>query len=316
MTTASASALTLRRPASEAGLGLGLALLSAASFATSGSFARSLTAAGWSPAAAVVARIGFAAVLLAVPGILAMRGRWRALRDNGAMVVLYGLVAVAGGQVCFFFAIERLAIGVALLFEYLGTVLVVAWMWLRHDHRPRRLTVIGSAVALFGLALVVDVTGDSHLDAIGVLWALGGALGLAGYFVMSGHDDGDVPPIALASAGMIVGAIALFSLGGLGALPMHARFAVVDLGGHQVSWLVPVVGLSLVAAAIAYVAGIGAARRLGARLASFVGLTEVLFAVLFAWLMLGELPTRVQLAGGALIVAGVAVIRADEEARP
>jgi drug/metabolite transporter (DMT)-like permease len=35
--------------------------------------------------------------------------------------------------------------------------------------------------------------------------------------------------------------------------------------------------------------------------------------VLFAWLFLGELPTAVQLAGGALIIAGVAVIRLDEE---
>src|SRR5262249_9626379 len=145
--------------------------------------------------------------------------------------------------------------------------------------------------------------------------ALGAAVGLAGYFVMSGHDDGDVPPIALASAGMTIGAIALLGLGGLGALPMHARLTAVDLGGRQVSWLVPVVGLSLVAAGIAYVAGIDATRRLGARLASFIGLTEVLFAVLFAWLMLGELPTGVQLAGGALIIAGVAVIRADEGSR-
>ena len=61
------------------------------------------------------------------------------------------------------------------------------------------------------------------------------------------------------------------------------------------SWLVPVLGLSVVAAAIAYVVGIGAARMLGAKLASFVGLTEVLFAVLFAWLLLGQLPTVIQL---------------------
>jgi drug/metabolite transporter (DMT)-like permease len=55
-----------------------------------------------------------------------------------------------------------------------------------------------------------------------------------------------------------------------------------------------------------------AARALGSKLASFVGLTEVLFAVLFAWLLLGQLPTVVQLLGGALIVAGVAMVRIDE----
>jgi drug/metabolite transporter (DMT)-like permease len=55
-----------------------------------------------------------------------------------------------------------------------------------------------------------------------------------------------------------------------------------------------------------------AARSLGSKLASFVGLTEVLFAVLFAWLLLGQLPTVVQLIGGVLIVAGVALVRVDE----
>jgi hypothetical protein len=93
---------------------------------------------------------------------------------------------------------------------------------------------------------------------------------------------------------------------------MHATFGAVDFAGHRTSWLVPVIGLSLVAAAFAYVAGIGAARTLGAKLASFVGLTEVLFAVLVAWLLLGELPTGIQLLGGILIVAGVALVRIDE----
>jgi drug/metabolite transporter (DMT)-like permease len=86
----------------------------------------------------------------------------------------------------------------------------------------------------------------------------------------------------------------------------------VDFAGLQAHWLVPVLGLSLIAAAIAYVTGIGAARILGPKLSSFVGLTEVAFAVLFAWLILDELPTLMQLAGGALIIAGVVFVRIDE----
>jgi drug/metabolite transporter (DMT)-like permease len=66
---------------------------------------------------------------------------------------------------------------------------------------------------------------------------------------------------------------------------------------------------------VSYIAGIGAARILGARLSSFVGLTEVMFAVLIAWLVLGELPTVIQLLGGVLIVAGVALVRLDELSR-
>jgi drug/metabolite transporter (DMT)-like permease len=55
---------------------------------------------------------------------------------------------------------------------------------------------------------------------------------------------------------------------------------------------------------------------LGAKVASFVGLTEVMFAVLFAWLMLGQLPRAVQLVGGLFIVAGVAMVRLDELRTP
>jgi drug/metabolite transporter (DMT)-like permease len=292
--------------------GLALAVLSAASFSTSGSFARSLTGAGWSPAAAVAARISAAALMLAVPAVVSLRGRWRCLWSNAAMISVYGLVAVAGAQVFYFNAIEHLSVGVALLLEYLGTVLVVGWMWVRHGHRPRRLTGAGSAVAVVGLVLVLDLVGGARLDPVGVLWGLAAAFGLATYFVLSSKVDNDLPPVAMASAGMTVGALALFGLGAAGVLPMHASFGAVDFVGRRVSWLVPVLGLSLVAAAIAYVAGIGAARLLGPKLATFVGLTEVVFAVMFAWLLLGELPTSLQLVGGVLIVIGIALVHIDE----
>jgi drug/metabolite transporter (DMT)-like permease len=75
---------------------------------------------------------------------------------------------------------------------------------------------------------------------------------------------------------------------------------------------VPITGLALVSSVIPYVTGIGAARRLGAKVASFVGMAEVLFAILFAWLLLGQLPSPVQFLGGAFILAGVTLVRVDE----
>lgn len=300
----------------KAGAGLGLAILSAASFGTSGSFAKSLTDAGWSPAAAVAARISAAALILAVPAVLSMRGRWASLRGNGGFVAVYGIVAIAGCQVFYFNSLQTLSVGVALLLEYLGTVLVVFWLWFRHGHKPRRLTTWGSGLALLGLLLLLDVLGDTRLDLVGVLWALGAAVGLAIFFVLSASSDTDLPPVAVASAGMTVGAVTLLGIGGAGLLPMRAAYGDVDFGGRSTSWLVPVIGLSLIAAAVAYVAGIGAARLLGPKVASFVGLTEVVFGVLFAWLLLGELPAAIQFAGGVLIVAGVALVRIDELRAP
>jgi drug/metabolite transporter (DMT)-like permease len=139
---------------------------------------------------------------------------------------------------------------------------------------------------------------------------LGAAVGLAAYFVLSARIDADLPSVALASGGMAVGAVLLLALGATGVLHLHATFERVTFAGHQESWLVPVAGLSVIAAVVAFIAGIGAARVLGAALSSFVGLTEVLFAIAFAWFALGEVPTLMQAVGGVLIIAGIALVRA------
>ncbi|SBT48773.1 EamA family transporter [Micromonospora auratinigra] len=294
------------------GLGLGLALLSALTFATSGTFARPLITGQWSAEAVVLVRVGVAALILAVPALLALRGRWPVLRRNAGTVVVFGLLGVALAQACFFNAVRYLPVGVALLLEYLGIVLVVGWMWAVHGQRPRLLTVVGSLAALGGLVLVLDLTGAARLDPVGVLWGLGAGIGLAGYFVIAGRVDAALPSVVLASGGMAVGALVLLLLGVVGLLPLRAGTADVSFAGHAVSWLLPVAGLSLIAAVVAYLTGVAGARLLGARLSSFVGLTEVMFAVLIAWLVLDELPTGIQLLGGALIVAGVALVRLDE----
>jgi len=227
-------------------------------------------------------------------------------------VAVYGTVAVAGAQLCYFNAVHHLPVAIALMLEYSGILLVVAWMWARHGHRPGRLTAVGGLTAVVGLVLVLDLLGHHRVDPAGVVWGLGAAVGLAAYFVISSGTDIDLPPLVVAWSGLVVGGLALLLAGAVGALPLAAPLGDVTLASTRVSWLVPVLGMSLVAAAVAYVAGILGARRLGARVASFVGLTEVLFAVLFAWLLLGQTPGPLQLGGGVLVVAGIALVRLDE----
>ncbi len=86
----------------------------------------------------------------------------------------------------------------------------------------------------------------------------------------------------------------------------------VDVAGAQAPAWLALAELVVVAAAVAYVLGVLGARHLGSTLASFVGLTEVLFAVLFAWLVLGELPGPWQLVGGVVVLAGVVSVRVGE----
>ena len=296
-------------------VGLSLALLSGATFGTSGSFASSLLSAGWSPGAAVTARVTIAALVLTIPALLQLRSA-RVSARGVPSVVLYGVVAVAGAQLCYFNAVQHLSVAVALLLEYSGILLVIAWMWAMHGHRPRRLTLTGGAVALAGLVLVLDLAGAHKIDLVGILWGLGAAIGLAVYFVISAATDDALPPLVAAWGGLAVGAAVLGASIGVGALPVHATSADVTLLDHRVSWIVPILGMSLIAAAIAYVTGIAAARMLGAKVSSFVGLTEVLFAVAFAWLLLGQRLDLVQAAGAAFVVGGIALVRLDELRTP
>jgi drug/metabolite transporter (DMT)-like permease len=203
-------------------------------------------------------------------------------------------------------------VGPALLIEYTAPAAIVVWLWLRHGERPNALTLAGAGLGAVGLVLVLDLLSGADLALDGVLWALAAMVGAATYFVMSADTRSGVPPLALAGGGLAVGAIGLGALGVVGVLPMTATTASPTYAGKAVAWWLPFVGLGVVTAAIAYTTGIAASRRLGSRLASFVALLEVVAAVTFAWLLLDQLPGALQLVGGALIVAGVIVVKLGE----
>ncbi|HMV74813.1 MAG TPA: EamA family transporter [Microthrixaceae bacterium] len=300
--------------------GISLAVASAACFGLSGSLASALMLSGWTAGAAVTARVMIAALVLVVPGVRAAgvdgRDRWAVLRRNAGTIVAYGVLAVAATQLCYFYAVSHLPVGVALLVEYTAPVGVVGWMWAVHRQRPSRLTVLGAAFALCGLPLLLDLLGSAGsgggVDPVGVAWALAAMVGAAAYFVMSADDRSGLPPITLAASGLVVGAVVLGAAGLLGVLPVTATTDDVAFQRLVVPWWVPVLALGVVTAAVAYVTGIAATRRLGSRLASFVALTEVIAATAFAWLLLGQTPLPVQLVGAAVVLGGVAVVRLGE----
>ena len=293
-------------------LGLGLAILSASSFGMSGSLARGLMGAGWSSAAAVAVRILLAAAVLLPLALIQLRGRWSLLQPNLSLITAYGLIAVAGTQLAYFNAVAHMQVGVALLIEYTAPVAVVAWLWARHGQRPGGLTVLGAMLGATGLVLVLDLASGAQASTTGIAWALAAMVGAAVYFVLSAQEAGGLPPTVLAAGGLLLGGLALLLSGALGIVPLTASTAPVTFAAGTVPWWLPVLGLGVITAALAYVAGIAATRRLGSRLASFVALSEVLAALIAAWLLLGEIPRGIQILGGVLILAGVAAVKLGE----
>ena len=316
-TTESVTTPTTASVPSGRATGLAIGLVSAASFALSGSFGHALLGLGWSPTALVAARVGGAFLVLVVPCLMLLRRvGLPTLRQSGRLVV-YGLVAVAGAQLFYFSALQYLSVGVALLLEYLAPVVLIGWRW-AHGDRPTRAVVAGAALALVGLALVLDVYHGLTVSPIGLAYGLGAMLCLAAYFVLAENQPGDrtIPPLLLTTAGTGIGAVALLVIGAVGVLPLSTGFGTTDLAGATLPWWVPMSLLILVSAVLAYLTGIIAVRRLGGAVASFVALTEVLFAVVFAAVLLGQIPTGGQVLGGLLVLAGIVVVQGGSASAP
>jgi drug/metabolite transporter (DMT)-like permease len=301
--------------------GLLFAIGSAFAFGSSGPFAKSLMEAGWSPTAAVTARLAGGALAMAAFASI-VRPNWlREARTHARTVALYGLVPIAGAQLFYYNAVAHLSVAVALLLEYTAPLLVVGWLWVTTRRRPTSLTLSGGVLAIAGIMLVLGLFGPgggaaAHINLVGVGWGLAAAVCAACYFLMSDKagaegPDGQPPvhPITLAAAGLVVGAIAVAGLGASGVMPLVFTANDTVVAGWTTSWMVPVAALALIPTAIAYTLGIVGIARLRPRFASLVGLSEVMFAVLAAWVLLGEAVTGVQAVGGLIVLAGLALAR-------
>jgi drug/metabolite transporter (DMT)-like permease len=288
-----------------------LALVSASSFGLSGSLARSLLDLGWSPTAVVTTRVGGAFLVLLLPSVLLLRRIGLPTGRQSVRMLAYGVVAIALAQLCYFSAVQHLSVGVALLLEYLAPVILIAWHWARTQRRPARPVLAGAGFAIVGLAFVLDLRTGLTLNPVGVVWGLGAALCLSAYFLLSEDKGPDAPihPLLLTTAGTGIGAVILLAASAAGILPLAAQTGVTVLADRAVGWWLPALLLILISAVLAYPSGIVAVRRLGSSLASFVSLTEVIFAVVLAFVLLGQRPGPIQLLGGVLILFGIALVQ-------
>ncbi|MBN9240408.1 MAG: multidrug DMT transporter permease [Micrococcales bacterium 70-64] len=294
--------------------GIIIAVLASLAFGTSGAFVKPLFEVGWSPAAAVALRALAGSVILAPFAIVALRGRWSTVWKGRWRILGMALVGVAGCQLVYFMAVERIPVGTAILVEYTAPVLLVLFAWATTRRMPRAVVLVGSAVAIVGLVLVIGPGALASVDLLGVLFAFLAAIGAAGYYLIAARPSEGLPGVALAWLGLFFGSVILFAVGGLRAVPFDMVFTDVPFLGGTAPWWVSLGIVVLFATALGYAASITATGMLGSRLMSFIALLEVVFATMFAWLWLGEQLTLSQLLGGALILAGIVFVYSERRA--
>ena len=193
------------------------------------------------PAGTVLVRTLFAAVVLLAlwrPAAGSLRGR--AARD----VVLFGFV-LAGMNLCFYTALDRLPLGIAVTFEFTGplTVAIVA------SRRALDLVWVGFAVA--GILLLTPGIGDG-LDGVGVIFALAAGAFWGAYVLLSARvGRGPTGNGGLALA-MAIAATTLIPLG-----IASAGSSLLDPGLLAVG-----AGVAMLSSAIPYTVELEALRRL------------------------------------------------------
>ncbi|MEU0811343.1 EamA family transporter [Streptomyces sp. NPDC005970] len=283
--------------------GLGLALTSALAFGGSGVAAKPLIEAGLEPLQVTWLRVAGAALIM-----LPVAWNHRDLpARRPALLVGFGLLAVAGVQACYFGAISRIPVGVALLVEYLAPAMVLGWVRFVQRRPVSRAAAVGVVLAVGGLACVVEVWSGLSFDAVGLLLALAAACCQVGYFVLADHGgDGEnaADPLGVIAHGLLVGTVALTVV----ARPWNLDWSVLagraDLAGARVPAVLLLGWIVLVATVVAYLTGVVSVRRLSPQVAGVVACLEAVVATVLAWVLLDEHLSLPQLVGGGVVLAG------------
>jgi drug/metabolite transporter (DMT)-like permease len=258
---------------------------------------------------AQVRSAGAAAGLLAIVAVLAPR-RLRLSRRELPYVLAFGLVGLAFVQWFYFLAIHRLAIGVALLIEYLAPLLVALWARFAYHEPVRRRIWIALGLALAGLALIVNVFGGgTSLSTAGVAFALAGAFAYALYVLLAEHVVGDRDPVSLLAWGFLFTSVFWAVLAPWWSFPTHALTRSTSLLGHLHGVHLPVWVLAawmiVLGTIVPFFLLVSALRHLSATRVGIVAMLEPVAGALVAWAWLAESLDGLQLTGAAVVLAAI-----------
>src|SRR6478735_353398 len=298
----------VRRPR----VGYLMAAAAAALWGVNGAVSKTILSTGLSSERlAQVRSLGAAAGLVAILAFTAP-GRLRLTRRELPYLLAFGVVGLAFVQWFYFLAIHRLAIGVALLIEYLAPLLVALWARFAY-HEPVRRRIWGAlALALAGLTLIVNLFGGGgSLSTAGVLFALGGSLAYALYVLLAEHVVGGRDPVSLLAWGFLFASVFWAVLVPWWSFPPHALTRDTSLHGHLHSVHLPVWALAawmiVLGTIIPFFLLVSALRHLSATRVGIVAMLEPVAGALVAWAWLSESLDGLQLAGAAVVLAAIVI---------
>ena len=292
------------------GTGYAMALAAATLFAVNGTISKiALTGSELSAVDYTQIRAAGAFVLLALALALFARERLRLARADIPFLAFYGIVSFTLVQWLYFVAIEHLPIGIALLIQFSGIVLVAVWarvVW-HAAVRPRVWAAL--SLTLAGLALVSELWLGWTLDTLGVVAGAGAAIALAVYLLAGEHAVHTRDPLGVLCAALLFASALWFVVQPWWSYPFAELSESTSLQGTFDEIAAPVWSLALwtivLGTIVPFALSIVALQHLPATRLGITLTFEPVAASVVAWAWLGESFSGAQLAGAVVVVTGI-----------
>lgn len=259
---------------------------------------------------------GTALVLL---GITALRNpaALRVGRRELGFLALFGVTGIAMVQWLYFVAIQRMPVGIALLFEYTAPLMVALWVRFVQKEPVKSRLWLGLACALAGLALVAQFWKGMTLDPIGLISAIGAGAALACYYLMGEHGQRERDPISLMGLSFGFSAILWAIVSPWQEFPFELLTHSVDLPGALPGsaplWLL-VLWIIVLGSVVPFLFVLFAVARLGPARVGLIGMLEPVGAGIIAWVLLGESLNMAQIIGTLVVLIGIVLAETSRQA--
>jgi drug/metabolite transporter (DMT)-like permease len=216
-------------------------------------------------------------------------------------------------QWLYFLALARIPVSLTLLIEFTAPLMVALWVRFVLRRPVRRRLWPALALVLAGLALVARVWAGLTVDGFGLVAAVVAACSLAAYYVVGEYGVATRDPVSLAGLSFAAAAVFWAVVQPWWSFPFGRLTDPVAVLGRAVPTWVLVLWVIVMGSVVPWVLVLTGLRSIGAARAGLVGTLEPVVASAVAWVVLGEALSRVQMAGGLVVVGGIVLA---ETARP
>ena len=248
--------------------------------------------------------------LLFVITFIQDRSSLKAERREIPTLIFYGVVGFAMVQLGYFISISRgIPLSLVSILEFTAPVWIVLWIkfvrkgWVSND------MWVAIALCLIGLILVAKVWQGFTFDLIGVLSAVGSAMSLAIYFLMSEAQSAKRSAQAMVVWGIGVAGLFWLIVLPIWNFPTQILTTQINLQGRFSDYSAPgwflIAYIIIFGTLVPYLLVVAGIRLISASKSSVIGMLESVIGGIFAWIWLAQSWGAIQLLGGAVVLVGI-----------